>query len=117
MATIEQDNLFAGSFPVETETAVLLSGQNVTRGTVLGKVTASGKLVIVNSAGTDDGRRAPYAIAAESVDATSGDKNILVYLSGTFNQSSMTFGGSDTIATHKDALRNLSIFTRKQNGQ
>ena len=116
-STATQDSLFGGNFPVETLEATVLSGQNVTRGTVLGKITASGKLVIVNSAGTDDGRRAPYAVLADDCDASGGDKTALVYLTGSFNEDKLVFGGTDTISTHRDALRNLGIFARPANGQ
>lgn len=115
--TNNHDSLFGGNFPVETAEAVLASGENLARGTVLGKITASGKLVIVNTAGTDDGRRTPYAVLAEDTDASGGDKTVSVYLTGSFNEDKLIFGGTDTVATHKDALRNLGIFARPANGQ
>ncbi len=114
--TFTPDPLFAGNFPVESIIGILDTG-NLIRGTVLGKITATGKLVICDSAGTDDGRRTPYGILAEDADATSADKNVVVYLSGSFNEKALVFGGTDTIDTHRDALRNLSIFARKENRQ
>lgn len=51
----------------------LLSGQNLVDGTVLGKVTASGKYVAYDNAGTDDGRRAVAGILVSNTNATGGD--------------------------------------------
>jgi len=81
-------------------------------GTVLGKITASGKLAVVNTAGTDDGRRTPYGILLEAVDATSADKPCAIALAGTFNATALIFGGTDTIATHKAGLRDIGIYTK-----
>ena len=107
------DNLFGGDFPVVTSPETILSGAgSLARGAVLGRVTASGKLVLVNSAGTDDGRRTPYGILLEAVDATSADKPAAVALSGEFNSSKLVFGGTDTAATHKAALRDLNIYIK-----
>lgn len=51
----------------------LLTGQNLVDGTVLGKVTTSGKYVAFDNAGTDDGRRVAAAILVGNTNATDGD--------------------------------------------
>ena len=51
----------------------VLSGQNLVAGAVVGKVTASGKYVAYDNAGTDDGRRAVAGILVAAVDASGGD--------------------------------------------
>lgn len=95
-----------------TEGGTIVSGAGVlARGTVLGKITASGKLKTVNSANSD-GSQAPYAVLLEGVDATSADKPCATALAGTFNPAALVFGGSDTIATHRAALRDVGIFTQ-----
>lgn len=103
------DDLFAGDNvePV-TRDETIVSGQNLTRGTVLGKITASGKLAIVDDAQAD-GTEAPYAVLAEDTDASGGDKVAPVYMAGEFNEAALTFGGDDTAADHRDALRDLGI--------
>lgn len=113
IGTHTPDELIAGDYPVVTDIITVLSGENLARGTVLGRISASGKHVIVNSAGTDDGRRAPVAILAEACDASGGDKQALVYLSGAFNEGKCVFGGTDTAATHRAALRDLNIYLKK----
>lgn len=105
------DNLLAGEIEAG-EGATIVSGAGIlARGSVLGKITASGKLALVNTAGTDDGRRTPYAVLLETTDATSADKVAPVALAGTFNSEALVFGGTDTIATHRAALRDLGIYT------
>lgn len=111
--TYTPDNLLAGDYPAVTDIVTILSGENLARGTCLGKITATGKHVIVNSGGTDDGRRTPVAILAEDCDASDGDKQAVVYLSGAFTESGVTFGGTDAAATHRAALRDLNIYLKQ----
>jgi len=107
--TFTPENLFAGNvYPVVTEKATITGG-NYARGTVLGMVTASGKLTIVDST-KSDGTETPYAILADAVDASSDDKVAAVYLTGEFNQAALVFGGTDTYATHKVAARKVGLF-------
>lgn len=113
METYTPDKLLAGDYPAVTDVVTVLSGQNLTRGACLGKVTASGKHVICDSAGTDDGRRSPVAILAEDCNASGGDAQAVVYLSGAVSESAVTFGGTDTATTHRVALRNLNIYLKK----
>lgn len=105
------DNLLAGEVEAGEGATVVSGAGALKRGSVLGKITASGKLTLVNTAGTDDGRRAPYAVLLEDTDATSADKAAPVALAGTFNADALIFGGTDTIATHRAALRDLGIYT------
>jgi len=71
----------------------------------------SGKLVIVDSTNVD-GSNVPYAILATATDATSADKVCGVYKSGEFNDNAVVVGGEDTVAQHKEALRDVGIFLK-----
>lgn len=51
----------------------VLSGANLTACTVVGKITASGKYVAFDNAGTDDGRRTAAGILIPDANATAGD--------------------------------------------
>lgn len=54
------------------DVGVLISGQNLVAGSVLGKITASGKYTLVNpAAGT--GEQVAVAILLDNVNATAGD--------------------------------------------
>lgn len=110
--TFERDNLFAGGVqPVVTDGITIKLGENLTRGTVLGVVTASGEAVAVDSAATD-GSEVPYAILQEDVDASSAAAPGSIYLTGEFNESALTFGGTDTADTHRKKLREIGIFLK-----
>jgi hypothetical protein len=106
------DNLFAGDKQSFGEKATLVSGQNLTRGALLGQITASGKYNLALSA-AGDGSNTPRAILAHDCDASGGDKECIVYKEGTFNTNAITLGTGITLSTAtKEALRALGIFFR-----
>ena len=105
------DHLIAGDgMPVVTESIVLDTG-NLSRGAVLGRITASGKYVLSASAASD-GSQTPVAILAESTDATGADKTTVAYLTGEFNTAALTFGAGHTAASTRAALRDAGIFLK-----
>lgn len=55
------------------EKVTILSGEVLSAGAVLGKITASGKYVQYDDDGTDDGRRTAAAVLYADVDASAGD--------------------------------------------
>ncbi len=105
------DNLIAGDFPRIAELATI-SGGKYARGTILGKITASGKCTICTSAATD-GSKDVYAVLAEMVDASEEDKQAAVYLTGEFNSAALNVGSGFTVDGLKDSLRAKSIFIKK----
>lgn len=87
----------------------VLTGQNLVRGTLVGRITASGK-VINSLTAAGDGSQVPYGIVAQDVDATAADKEALIYVSGTFNAHKVTLGAGWTAATAARALpKNLYL--------
>ncbi|MGG1638221.1 head decoration protein [Paenibacillus sp. NRS-1760] len=112
----EYDDLFVGgSFPVVVDTVTLKSGAAYKRGTVLGLITTGGLAVAVDSTKSDGSQKA-YAVLADDVDATLANTVATGYFTGEFNAAALSFGGTDTIATHKTALRALSIFAKAVQG-
>ena len=109
--TFTPDNLIADDFPLMTETATIITGQNLSRGAVLGKITASGKYTLSLSASAD-GSQTPAVILLQDTDATSADKGAPVALTGAFNERAVILGTGHTIASIKAGLRALSIFLR-----
>lgn len=106
--TFTPDDLLI-SGPTTSESIVLASGAGVlTRGTVIGKITASGKYLKSLSAAVD-GSQTPDLILAEDVDATSADKTTLAYASGVFNSGALILGSAHTIASIKEGLRAKNI--------
>jgi len=109
--TFTPDNLIAGDFPRVGEEVTILTGNNLTRGTVLGKVTASGKCVACDSTAVD-GSEDPYAVLLQDTDASAADKVAPAALSGEFAAGQLTYGGTDTDATHKAAMRALCMYIK-----
>jgi|DewCreStandDraft_5_1066085.scaffolds.fasta_scaffold00555_27 hypothetical protein len=106
------DRLHAGDFPIRTLDVTIASGQNLVRGALLGKITASGKYVL-SLAAAIDGSQTPVAILAEDVDATGGDKSGIVYISGDFSETAITYGTGHTADSVRAGLRDLNIYLHK----
>lgn len=104
--TLSGIQLFAGDFPRVPKAVTILSGSGVVaKGTVLGKITASGKYKPYSNA-ANDGSETAKLIAAEEIDATSTDVNTTAYASGHFNEAALT--GID--ATAKTDFEGTPIF-------
>lgn len=106
------DRLHAGDFPIRTLDVTIASGQNLARGALLGRITASGKYVL-SLAAAADGSQNPVAILAEDVDASAGDKKGIVYVSGDFNEDAIIYGTGHTADSVRAGLRDLNIYLHK----
>lgn len=83
-------DLFAGGFPRVTKGITVVSGEGaLAKGTVLGKVTATGKFKAYDDNNTD-GSEVASAILGVDVDATSADAKGFAYFSGEFNEDALT---------------------------
>jgi len=93
----------------------LLTGHTVLRGTLLGVITSGGK-VIPSLSAAGDGSETPFGIAAVDADSNAGpdsppaDRQIDVFVRGTFNENRVIFGASHTAASVREALRAKGIF-------
>ncbi len=90
-----QDNtitqLFAGDFPRVVKPLVIASGSGLlAKGTVLGKVTASGKYSKYDNTKSDGTEVAKLILAEDADDATSADVNAIAFASGHFNSAALT---------------------------
>ena len=112
--TTYYDNLFAGDFPVVTETGTIVSGEGkLARGTILGVVTASGKYAAADATDTGGSATTPKAILLQDVDATSADvAGALVAFTGEFNSAKLIAKTGSTVAGFKEGLRAVSIFVK-----
>lgn len=109
--TLKPDNLLAGDFPRVARLVDITAG-NYVRGTILGKITASGKYRNAISTNTD-GSQTPVCVLAENVNAETEDKQAVVYFTGEFNLDSLTFDSSFTVDAITEKLREKSIFIKK----
>ena len=97
-------------------TGILLSGEVVVKGQVIGFVSASQKLKETASASVD-GSEFARAIAFHDVDASGGDKPITYIYEGDVDDSLLVFNGGDTLVTvvagqpdsYKEMLHGVSI--------
>lgn len=107
--SLTYNNIIAGkSIPLKHR-AGTITGGNFVAGTVLGKITASGKLTKIDSTKTD-GSQKIYGVLLEDCDASTEDKIASVGLTGEYNKQAMVFGGTDTAATHGTDARLLQIY-------
>jgi DUF4097 and DUF4098 domain-containing protein YvlB len=113
LGTFSPDNLIAGDAKIVTASGTIASGAGaLLRGTVLGKITASGKYRPAK-ASSSDGSQAPDVILAEYADATSGDVETVLYLSGQFSEYALTLDSSLTADGIRDVLRDKNIYLTK----
>ncbi len=109
------DNLIGGEFPRVARKITVASGADLARGSLLGKITASGKYVLSLSA-AEDGSQTPDAILAEDASAATADTQVIAYFSGEFNELVVTFGAGHTADSLRESLRDKSIFLTKNQG-
>jgi cellulase/cellobiase CelA1 len=109
----EPDNLIIGTtINSALKGVTLASGQGVlSRGTVIGIVTASGLGKVCDKASADGSEVASF-ILADEVDTTDASVVAQCYQSGEFNRGALVFGGTDTPADHEDELRTVNIILK-----
>lgn len=106
-------DLFAGDADVITEEETVVAGQGVlAKHTVVGKITASGKLAVLTP-GAVDGSQIAYGILTQAVTATA-DVGVAVYTGGFFNEAALVWPGAiATLAQRKLAFAGTSIHIGK----
>jgi hypothetical protein len=108
LQVFENDSLVSSQrIPLGT-VVTIASGQNLKRGAVLGRITATDKYVL-SLAAAEDGSQEADVILAEDVNATGGDKNAFVYTAGTFVDKALIFGTGQSVASSWRPLRAKSI--------
>jgi hypothetical protein len=110
-SSVTYDGLLVDDFPYHTDTGTILTGQDLSRGTLLGKITSGGKLQACDHTASD-GSETPYAVLAADIDTTGGDATGLFIDFGCFDPAKMTFGGSTAIADVKDAMKSANLYTK-----
>ena len=96
----------------EYEPFIIAGGQTLLRGSVLGAITASGKLILSLNAAADGSQNA-VAILCEDLDTTVGgnaDVAFHVLVHGRVNPEALVFGTGQTEANTKAAMRMAGIY-------
>lgn len=93
---------------ITTRKVTILTGQNLVAGSVIGKITASGKYILSLSAAAD-GSEVPDMVLAQDVDATGGDVEAIAYETATVVATALTLGAGHTVASIRAGLRGKGI--------
>ncbi|MQM37679.1 hypothetical protein KBTX_01681 [wastewater metagenome] len=110
--TYTPDRLLYSTDGIRTGEETVLGGQGVlARGTVVARDGAD-KLVPVDSGSGTQSVQTAVAILAADVDTSGGDVAAPLYYAGEFNEGRVSFGGTDTADTHRDAMRQRGLFLR-----
>lgn len=115
MAVIYENLLVAGgrfsNDNGDIETVTVGANSTIKRGTVMGKITASGKYITSLNAASDGSQIAVAVLAEDAVNTTGSSVDIkaVVWKKGTFNSLGVTFGTGQTLENTKDSLHNVSI--------
>lgn len=107
-STYSPDRLLAGEQAPIARSITLVSGQNLARGAVLGKITVGGKYTLSDD-GAADGSETPDLILAEATDASAGDVVTVAYEAGVFDENEIVLGGSHTADSIREGLRAKGI--------
>ncbi len=113
-STEYQAKPFIGDHPPIMMSGTLISGQNLGHGTVLGKITASGKMTLLAPAASD-GSESAAAILVGDLDASSGDEPGVFFEHGVAWDMYLTWPAgimANEKATAIAELKALSIFVK-----
>lgn len=105
------DALHAGDFPITEKEVTIPAGAALTRGAVMGRITANGQFLLSASAAVD-GSQTPVAILMQDVAVSGAARVGVVAFSGEFNATKLSFGAGHTAATVEWPLRQVGIFLK-----
>lgn len=104
------DKLIAGLTQQVTWSGTLISGQNLKRGAVVGKITTGGKLTLSLSA-SSDGSQTPYGVLLDDYDASAGDlANVGIIVKGEVNENALILGAGHTLVSIREGLRDQGLY-------
>ena len=113
--TYRPEALITGTMPVYSEPETFLTGAAVAALTVVGRVTANGKLKKAVKTATD-GSQKPVGIAVADVEASVADAVGPTYKAGVFNPDMLVIDGSFTPEDVRIAFEGSPLFLRKPLG-
>ena len=116
--TTEYDKLFAGlnRDEIKTMPVVVASGQSLVRGALVKMV--NGKVTAVDSTTTGEAPNEVttfsdvFGIITDAVDASDGDADGVVYVTGDFNKAAIVLGEGLTADNFIKQCREVGIFLR-----
>ncbi len=108
----EYQNLYAGNAEVIRKSVILAKGTKIVVGAVLGMISSTREVVWADIKRTDSAKTA-YAISVTECDATDAAKEIVVDLTGEFNERMLKFAPDNTAADHEFAARQVGLIFKK----
>jgi hypothetical protein len=108
--TYDPSTIEIGGTVVESTKVTILSGQTLAAGSVLGRVTASGKYVLSLAAAEDGSEVIQPVVAMHAVDASAGDVVADVWIAGKFDASKLVIGAGHAIADVRLAFLGTPMF-------
>jgi hypothetical protein len=100
------------SYSRDVETVTIAGAVALPSGTVLGKITATGKFVRYDAAGTDDGRRTAAGVLYNELPGTNGDYQAVVIKRTAEVVNLALNGGAGVDSAGNLALRAIGIVVR-----
>ena len=107
IVSFSYDPLFAGDAEVVTEECIVDTG-NLAKYTVLGRITATGKVVQLTP-GASDGSQIACGILTQAVNATAADVRAAMYTAGFFNHNALVWPVG---TTHDTLIERQAAFAR-----
>ena len=108
---VTQDQLVTPNFPILERGATVLLNQVLVRGSVMGMVTASSKLLLLDKDAVD-GSEVPYGVLADSLDTTGADNVGPVFITGEFIEDSLVFEAGTDIDDMRAAMWAKNLYTK-----
>jgi len=108
---ISRDQLVLPDFPVLEYGGTIITGAALSRGSVLGKITASGKYTLCDKDAVD-GSEVPVAVLMDYVDAAAADKEGPIAVTGQFIEESLIFADGTAIADLRDTMWSNNLYTK-----
>lgn len=107
-----------GTFPVRRDSLTIEKGQKLIQGSVLGRKSSDGKLVLCTKTTADgtaisDGSEKAFCILQVDVDASQSDLEAPVFRTGAFLELDLTVGPGHTLDSVKEDLAARCIFIDK----
>lgn len=106
------EQLRAGDGDFLTRSVVIESAQVLAQYQVVARETASGKFVAWDADSADAGTKVALGITCYAVDATGGDVEAAIYVSGYFNTEALVWDAGATAAQKEAAFDGTNITHR-----
>lgn len=107
----EMDLIVTNDFPLIERAGTILTGQTLVRGSVVGEITASGKLLLLDKDALD-GSQNPIGVLAEFTDASAVDRVAPIWRTGEFLSQKLVFKAGTVVADVQAAMEAIQLWPK-----